>query len=119
MSDEAVLRMLGGAVFEPGASLILPSGRELDADEAQALTSFYVDEPETGDGDSVRAPWRFDVPEVPDSVMAFKDRDGKVWCRLHRNQWCLYPVEQYQAKPFRFVMEYAPLVEVVDPRAAS
>jgi hypothetical protein len=40
-NDEAVLRMLGGANFGPDAKLILPSGRTLDGDEAQALTSYY------------------------------------------------------------------------------
>lgn len=43
MSDEAVLRMLGGATFGPNASPTLPSGRRLDAGEAQALTSYYAD----------------------------------------------------------------------------
>ena len=40
--DGAVLRMLAGAIFEPGAQVVLPSGRVLDAAEAQALTSAYA-----------------------------------------------------------------------------
>ena len=44
-ADDAVLRLLGGANFGPGARLILPSGTELRGDEAQAFTSAYADEP--------------------------------------------------------------------------
>lgn len=40
--DDAVLRMLAGASFGPNASLTLPSGATLDADEAQALTGAYA-----------------------------------------------------------------------------
>lgn len=39
--DEVVLRMLGGAHFGPAAKVVLPSGRTLDGDEAQALTGYY------------------------------------------------------------------------------
>lgn len=49
-NDEAVLRMLGGATFGPDASLILPSGQRLDADEAQVFTSLYADNPDECDG---------------------------------------------------------------------
>jgi len=42
--DDNVLRMLAGANFGPDSSVILPSGQRLDADEAQALTSFYADD---------------------------------------------------------------------------
>lgn len=48
--DEAVLQMLAGANFGPGARLILPSGKELDPGEAQALTSFYAEDAEDADG---------------------------------------------------------------------
>lgn len=41
-NDEACLDMLAGAHFGPNAGVVLPSGRRLDADEAQALTSFYA-----------------------------------------------------------------------------
>lgn len=41
-TDEAVLRMLAGANFGPDATVVLPSGREVGGDEAQALTSFYA-----------------------------------------------------------------------------
>lgn len=47
-SDEAVLRMFGGAHFGPNAKLILPSGTALGGDEAQALTSFYAPDSEHG-----------------------------------------------------------------------
>jgi hypothetical protein len=40
-ADDAVLRMLGGAEFGPNAKLILPSGRSLDAKEAQAFTAAF------------------------------------------------------------------------------
>jgi hypothetical protein len=40
--DEAVLRILGGANFGPDAGLILPSGKRLEGDEAQAWTSLYA-----------------------------------------------------------------------------
>lgn len=43
--DDAVLRMLAGANFGPNANVVLPSGERLNGDEAQALTSFYADEP--------------------------------------------------------------------------
>lgn len=39
--DEAVLRMLAGANFGPNG-VILPTGRHIDGDEAQALTAFYA-----------------------------------------------------------------------------
>ena len=41
-NDELVLRMMAGATFGPNSSLVLPSGRHLSAEEAQALTSFYA-----------------------------------------------------------------------------
>ncbi len=41
-NDEAALRALAGANFGPDAQLILPSGRKLDGDEAQAMTSLYA-----------------------------------------------------------------------------
>jgi hypothetical protein len=40
--DEAALRMLAGASFGPDCEVVLPSGRTLSADEAQALTSYYA-----------------------------------------------------------------------------
>lgn len=40
--DDSILRMLAGANFAPGASVILPSGITLNADEAQALTAAYA-----------------------------------------------------------------------------
>lgn len=41
-ADEACLRSLAGASFGPHASLVLPSGRRLSGDEAQALAAFYA-----------------------------------------------------------------------------
>jgi hypothetical protein len=41
-NDEFALQLLAGASFGPNAKVTLPSGRELGADEAQALTSFYA-----------------------------------------------------------------------------
>jgi hypothetical protein len=32
--------------------------------------------------DEQREPWRFDTPEVPDSVMAFRDVAGLMWVRV-------------------------------------
>lgn len=40
-NDDEALRFLAGASFGPNAKLILPSGRELPSDEAQAFTSMY------------------------------------------------------------------------------
>lgn len=40
--DDAVLRMLAGANFGPGAKLVLPSGQRMEGDEAQVLTSAYA-----------------------------------------------------------------------------
>lgn len=40
--DEALLKVYAGIYFHPGATVTLPSGTILDADEANALTSFYV-----------------------------------------------------------------------------
>lgn len=41
-ADEACLRLLAGASFGPNASLVLPSGKRLSGDEAQALAAFYA-----------------------------------------------------------------------------
>ncbi len=46
MNDEEILRMLGGATFGPDASLTLPSGKTLAANEAQVMTSLYADDSE-------------------------------------------------------------------------
>ena len=43
--DAACLRMLAGAHFGPGATLTLPSGRVLEPDEMQALSSAYAEQP--------------------------------------------------------------------------
>lgn len=40
--DIPVLKMLAGANFGPGASVTLPSGRQITPAEAQALTSAYA-----------------------------------------------------------------------------
>lgn len=40
--DVAVLKMMAGASFGPDATLTLPSGRVLSADEAQALAAVYA-----------------------------------------------------------------------------
>lgn len=40
--DIPVLQMLAGAHFGPDAKVPLPSGREIAASEAQALTSAYA-----------------------------------------------------------------------------
>lgn len=40
--DDAILRVLAGASFPPGARVTLPSGIVLDADEATALTTAYL-----------------------------------------------------------------------------
>lgn len=42
-NDEAILKMLAGANFGPNASLTLPSGETLNADEAQVMTGLYAD----------------------------------------------------------------------------
>lgn len=42
--DDAVLRMLQGASFGKDSKLILPSGKELTSDEAQAFTGAFADE---------------------------------------------------------------------------
>jgi len=43
-NDEAILQMLAGANFGPDAGLTLPSGKTLNASEAQAWTSVYADD---------------------------------------------------------------------------
>ncbi|RKR92728.1 hypothetical protein BDK92_7206 [Micromonospora pisi] len=62
-ADVAALRMLAGANFLHGASVVLPSGRTLDPNEVQALASAYApsardgreeaDNPEVGVGPAV------------------------------------------------------------------
>ena len=47
-ADDAVLKMFKGATFEPGFRLILPSGRELNGNEAQAFTSVFADDDNLG-----------------------------------------------------------------------
>lgn len=49
-NDEMALRILAGANFGPDAKVILPSGHELDANEAQALTSFYAPPADANEG---------------------------------------------------------------------
>ena len=53
--DDAALRMFGGATFTGDAKLILPSGKVLGADEAQAMTSLFG-------GDSYVRPFDDDNP---------------------------------------------------------
>lgn len=43
-ADDAVLQMLAGANFGPGAKIILPSGAVLGSDEAQAFTAAFARE---------------------------------------------------------------------------
>lgn len=45
-NDEAILQMLAGANFGPNSSLTLPSGKKLNASEAQTWTSVYADDSE-------------------------------------------------------------------------
>jgi hypothetical protein len=40
--DDAILRALAGANFGPGSSVVLPSGKTIRGDEAQALSSAYL-----------------------------------------------------------------------------
>lgn len=46
-NDDALLRMLGGAIFAPGAKMTLPSGKELVGDEAQVFVSAFDDQERT------------------------------------------------------------------------
>jgi len=43
-NDDAVLKMLSGAQFGPNAKIVLPSGKQLSGDEAQAFTSAFSDD---------------------------------------------------------------------------
>lgn len=76
------------------------------------------------------APWRFDVPEVPDSVTALRDRDGDVWLRQEwprgfakwPGTWWACQHADGDVGPtahFTDIVSHAPLEEHPDPRAAS
>lgn len=81
--------------------------------------------------DSVAAaPWRFDVPEVPDSVTALRDRDGDVWLRQEwprgfakwPGTWWACQHADGDVGPtahFTDIVSHAPLVECEDPRKAA
>lgn len=68
-------------------------------------------------------PWRFDVPEVPDSVRAFADRDRTVWVLVRPARWAEWDLVRrgtaYAEIVIADLLRYAPLVECEDPRAAS
>lgn len=78
-------------------------------------------------GDGGRpGPWRFDVPEVPDSVTAIKgetDVREHIFVRLSAGWWRQWSTQASclvgEPLPTREILEYAPLVECEDPRAAS
>ena len=66
------------------------------------------------------APWRFDVPQVPASVPAISDAHGSIWLRTTGGWWRLLDEpEDSMGRPIAWVLQYAPLVECPDPRAAS
>lgn len=44
--DDAVLRMIGSAVFEPNANITLPSGYVMTNDETRVFTSLFAEETE-------------------------------------------------------------------------
>jgi len=72
------------------------------------------------DCDAPPTPWRFDVPEVPARVTAFRDAHGSIWVRTAAGWWRLLddPLDVI-GKPLAWVLQYAPLMECEDPRAAS
>lgn len=43
-ADFALLSTMGGATFAPGTTMRLPSGAQLPAEEAQAITDLYTDD---------------------------------------------------------------------------
>lgn len=45
-ADEQVLKLLAGAQFAPGVTVVLPSGRELTGEETRALSAFYAPDAE-------------------------------------------------------------------------
>ena len=51
-NDDLVLKMLSGATFGPDTKLVLPSGRVLSGNEAQAFTSAFSSEDHTSDATS-------------------------------------------------------------------
>lgn len=74
-----------------------------------------------------RPPWRFDVPAVPDHVMAMTgpgDGGPRVWVRGQRRRWAEWPLTDEPDEWISFVeviyrTGYGGLVECPDPRAAS
>lgn len=68
-----------------------------------------------------RAPWRFDVPEVPAHVTALKDAGGTVWLRLPDDTWTANEYVRTVGARFTHMADSArmPLVECPDPRTAS
>lgn len=111
MSARIVMSQLGG---ERGHELYQVHGTGTKHEVRAGLAQLLEGLPE----ESEPAPWRFDVPEVPDSVTALRDRDGDVWLRLSGQKWspASWPGD---GRPFADLMEHAPLEEHPDPRAAS
>lgn len=71
-------------------------------------------------------PWRFDVPEVPDSVTAIKgetDVREHIFVRLSAGWWRQWSPQASclvgEPLPTREILEYAPLVKCEDPRGTG
>lgn len=120
LEPRAVLELLATKVEQ-----YLTSGRQEDLlriEMAEAVTEAWMvlrpNEP---------PPWRFDVPPVPDHVMAMTgpgDGGPRVWVRGQRRRWAEWPLTDEPDEWISFVeviyrTGYGGLVECPDPRAAS
>lgn len=109
--DEAVLKMLAGASFGPGSKVVLPSGRAIGGDEAQALSSLYAPAAGSQEGrvmsddlvtwlraqlDDDARPAQATLDEGPMHEPSSRDDEGRlvigdrainVWATTHIGRW--------------------------------
>lgn len=89
----------------------------LTEDAARHLAAEHVHD------DQAPAPWRFDVPEVPDSVTAIKDSAGDVWLLVRPGRWAdaerVVRGAAYSDHDLVELLECPPLVECEDPRGTG
>lgn len=94
-NDDAVLRMLGGANFASGSRVVLPSGREISGDEAQAFTAVFQEDNRDSNSrsaddtdnplSSVNDKWT-DDPEVNRAMLVARARHAAIWYDHKRDQ---------------------------------
>ena len=101
-----------------------PPHVEIKIGDEWSDVSHLVDGPVTVEKGRTRPLWRFDVPEVPSHVQAFRDAVGRTYVRDAEdpNGWNAHPAG-HQWAPFRFrdLAQHCalPLVECEDPRGAQ